>query len=467
MSQPPDISLHLDFPKIFIAGAGSRFTARVVNLSDRPLEDVVVTFACADFEKAEFTAELDGIAPGSSQEATVAVEPARVSNRPLICTLECLQGAERRTLCGVWEGLNIFERPSSQVSITNIVQDIQSHRGSEKAGFGAVNGDVNINLTSNLGQVHTLNDLLRITLPPAWQEVPLRVPGTTFIRFTADRRRIPPVFLRVYEPMQALHIRPVAAPALAAADPTPRGWRLKGGASSQLVLGRSSADADLVTRFMPADPANDSKSAGLSRKQARLSVNASGLLQVENISSGNVVIAGRSAVAVGAFSPLSSDQMLSLGTPPADLRLNFTLTQPADHFLKVTNLEDWQGFGATRHLPTESNPSWGHAQVSWLNTSPSYWHTLWFSRVIAFGRGEDVPLNIKEDALDPCHGFIHCFSGCYWLEVISSRGGVSLEDPQNPDSPSAQPVPPGVIIPLRSHMILTFGTQSFRLSKAS
>jgi hypothetical protein len=468
MSLDPILTLHLDFPKILVAGAGSRFNACITNIGTEPLQNIAVTFACADFDPPELTIELEELQPGGRQEQPVSILPTQVGSRPLICTVEFTQGTQTQSLYGNWEGLTIFERPSSQVSITNIVQDVQSHRSSgEKAEFGAVKGDVSINLTNNLAQIQSLNDLLAITLPPAWREVPLRGLTSTAIRRTSDRRRIPASFLRVYEPMAAMHIRPLGAPALTASDPSARGWRLRGGAGSQLVLGRSSNDVDLVTRFMPADPASDSKSAGLSRKQARFFVNAAGLLTVENISSGNVVIVGRTAVPVGGSSLLSSDQVLSLGTPPADLRLNVRLAPTPGHSIRLGNLEEWQGYGPSRHLPAEPEATWGHAMIDWLNSAASYWQTVWFSRLAAFGSASDVPLKLDDSDLDPCHGFLHYFCGCYWLEVISQRGGVTLHDPQNPATHAPVPIPPGVIVPLRGNMTLTLGNTSFLLTKAA
>jgi hypothetical protein len=468
MSLAPSLSLHLDFPKILVAGAGSRFSACVTNIGTEPLHNVAVTFACEDFDPPELTLEMDDLQPGGRQERAVSVLPTQVGNRPLSCTVEFTQGTQTQNLYGTWEGLTIFERPSSQVSITNIVQDVQSHRSSgDKAEFGAVKGDVSINLSNNLSQIQSLNDLLAITLPPAWHQVPLRSLTSTVIRRANDRRRIPAAFLRVYEPMTALHIRPLGAPPPSSSDPTPYGWRLRAGTSSQLVLGRSSSDADLVTRFMPAESANDHKSAGLSRKQARFSVNAAGQLAVENISSGNVVIVGRTALPAGGASLLAGDQSLSLGTPPADLRLHARLAPAPAHSIRVANLEEWQGHGPSRHLPPEPEANWGHLLLDWLNSAPSFWQTVWFSRLAAFGTSAEVPLRLEDPDLDPCHGFLHYFCGCYWLEVISQRGGVALHDPQNPDANAQVAVPPGVIVPLRANMTLTLGSSSFLLTKAA
>jgi hypothetical protein len=78
-----------------------------------------------------------------------------------------------------------------------------------------------------------------------------------------------------------------------------------------------------------------------------------------------------------------------------------------------------------------------------------------------------VPLRLEDPDLDPCHGFLHYFCGCYWLEVISQRGGVALHDPQNPDANAQVAVPPGVIVPLRANMTLTLGSSSFLLTKAA
>lgn len=464
MSTTPSLSLHLDFTKILVAGAGSRFSACLINQGTEPLHNIAITFDCADFDPPEQTLEIDDLPALSRQEKAVSVMPAQVGSRPLNCIVEFTQGTQTHSLHGTWDGLTIFERPSSQVSITNIVQDVQSHRSNgDKAEFGAMKGDVSINMTSNLAQVQTLNDLLAITLPSSWQEVKLKsLTGTASLR-TSDRRRIPATFLRVYEPISALLIRQLGAAPLAANDPTPHGWRFRGGNGSQLVLGRSSNDADLVTRFMPADPTSDSKSVGLSRKQARLSAHPSGMVNVENISSGNVVIVGRSAVPVGGSSLLSSDQALSLGTPPADLRLGVRLTPPSNQPVRVMNLADWQGYGPSRHLPPEMPATWGHAVFEWQNSAPSYWQTVWFSQLAAFGSAPDVPVSLPDSGLDACHGFFHYLCGCYWLEVVSTRGGITVSDPLCGELA----VLPGMLVPLRSGMTLNLGGQIFTLTKAA
>lgn len=467
MSQHPDLQLSLDFPKIFIAGIGSHFKACVVNSSDQRLEGVAISFVCQGFDPPEITLEFEDVPPGEHRERPVAVHPVRIGSQLMSCSLECVQGGLQRRFSGTWQGLTVFEKPASQISITNIVQDIQSHRGQDKAGYGAINGDVSINMTSHLGDVRSLNDLLAITLPPAWHPLPLSSLTAMDYRRTTNRRRIPATFQRVYEPMQALSLRPMEAPQESSAtDPTVCGWHLKGGAASQLVLGRSSTDCDLVTRFMPQDEANHGKSAGLSRKHARLSVAESGLLQVTNISSGNVVLAGRSAVAVGAGSPLSGNEILALGIPPADLRLNILLAPAPEHDIKPVNIEEWQGYNASRILPAPTF-SWGHAQIQWLNSAPSFWTTVWFGQMAAFGSAPEAPISLGDSGLDPCHGFIHHLHGCYWLEVISDRDGVWLEDPQNAAFTGPQPVPPGVLLPLRSYMQLTLGSKVLRLRKAA
>jgi hypothetical protein len=402
MSASDSVSLYLAFPKILVAGFGSFFRATLVNRESTTLENVAVTFACADFDPPEIVLDFDAVAPGARVDKTISITPARPGSRPLACAVEFSLGSDSKSLFGSWEHLTIFEKPSNEINITNIVRDVQSHRSSgEKAEFGAVKGDVSINLTNNLTQIRTLNELLAANMPDELHQVHLRSLTTTEFSSSSNRRRIPSAFLRVYEPMAALSLRPLGAPPPDPRAPAVCGWRLRGG-GTPLVLGRSSVDVDMVTRFMPADAANDSKSAGLSRRQARLSVNGSGQVQVENVSSGNVVI--------------------------------FT---------------------------------WGHALFDWQNSAPSYWNTVWFSRLAAFGSAEDVPLRLDDPGIDPCHGFLHYFNGCYWLEVISPRGGVTLHDPQIPLASPPLPIPPGVIVPLRGNMTLTVGSTSYLLTKAA
>jgi hypothetical protein len=467
MSASDSVSLYLAFPKILVAGFGSFFRATLVNRESTTLENVAVTFACADFDPPEIVLDFDAVAPGARVDKTISITPARPGSRPLACAVEFSLGSDSKSLFGSWEHLTIFEKPSNEINITNIVRDVQSHRSSgEKAEFGAVKGDVSINLTNNLTQIRTLNELLAANMPDELHQVHLRSLTTTEFSSSSNRRRIPSAFLRVYEPMAALSLRPLGAPPPDPRAPAVCGWRLRGG-GTPLVLGRSSVDVDMVTRFMPADAANDSKSAGLSRRQARLSVNGSGQVQVENVSSGNVVIAGRMAVPVAAMALLPPEQNLGLGTPPADLRLGVRLAPAPHHSIRLMNLAEWQGYGSSRHLTSDSEPTWGHALFDWQNSAPSYWNTVWFSRLAAFGSAEDVPLRLDDPGIDPCHGFLHYFNGCYWLEVISPRGGVTLHDPQIPLASPPLPIPPGVIVPLRGNMTLTVGSTSYLLTKAA
>lgn len=463
MSSADSAGLYLAFPKIFVAGFGSFFRATLVNQDVQPMLGAVLTLACADFDPPEIIVELGDLASGARMDKTISITPTQPGSRPITCTLEFTLGSDTKALFGNWEHLTIFEKPSSEINITNIVRDVQSHRSTgDKAEFGGMKGDVSINLTNNLNQIHTLNDLLSATVPDELHRLLLRSLTTTEFSFTSDRRRIPSSFLRVYEPMQSLSLRPQGAPPPDPRVPAVCGWRLRG-AGLPLTLGRSSLETDLVTRFMPVDAANDSKSAGLSRKQARLSVNAQNQVQVENISSGNIVLAGRMAVPVSAMALLPPEQNLALGTPPSDLRLGVRLAPAPHHQVRLLNLVEWQGYGPSRHLPPEMPATWGHAVFEWQNSAPSYWHTVWFSQMAAFGSSQDVPVSLPDSGLDACHGFFHYLSGCYWLEVVSTRGGITVSDPLCGEAA----VVPGTLVPLRSGMTLNLGGQILTLTKAA
>ncbi|MGV3660445.1 MAG: FHA domain-containing protein [Prosthecobacter sp.] len=466
------VSLQLAFPKVFIAGFGSFFHARLVNEGDETMRSPVITFACPDFDPPEVTVPFDDLHPGACHDRTVSVNPARPGSRPMGCVVEFAGRDVSAAQVGNWEGLTVFEKPASEINVTNIIRDVQSHRSSgEKAEYGAVKGDVSINVTNHLDQIRTLNDLLSITIPVQFQAIRLRGVGTTDMFVVSDRRRIPPPFLRVFEPMSALFLRPLSADLApgTAVDASPRGWRLKGG-GQPLVLGRSSTDADVVTRFMPSSPANDTKSAGMSRKHARLAVPGEGQLQVENVTSGNSVQVGHHFVPSGSLLPLSPGQYISLGTAPADLRLCVRLTPALHHDSRIINLLEWSGANATVHRTDVERPAWGHAIFDWQNSAPSFWHTVWFTRLASFGSGRESAICLQddpaEDLLAPCHGFFHFFRGCYWLEVISPRGGVTLSDPQVLEG---QPVPvsPGQITPLRSGMTVTIGRNVLSVARAA
>jgi hypothetical protein len=81
----------------------------------------------------------------------------------------------------------------------------------------------------------------------------------------------------------------------------------------------------------------------------------------------------------------------------------------------------------------------------------------------AFGSASDVPVSLPDSGLDACHGFFHYLSGCYWLEVVSNRGGITLSDPLCGEAA----VLPGTLVPLRSGMTLHLGAQILTLTKAA
>ncbi|MBL9132736.1 MAG: FHA domain-containing protein [Verrucomicrobiaceae bacterium] len=463
------ITLQLAFPKVFVAGFGSFFYARLVNDDAAPLRAPVVTFTCPDFDPPEVAVPFEIIAPGGYQDVTVSINPARAGSRPLGVVVEFSDKDISSALVGNWEGMTIFEKPANEINVTNIIRDVQSHRSSgDKAEFGAVKGDVSINVTNSLGEVRTLNDLLSAAFPVHFQTIRLRGFGTTDMFVISDRRRIPHALLRVFEPMSALSLRPLTAPPGTSTDPTVQGWRLKGG-GQPLVLGRSSADADLVTRFMPANPSNDTMSAGMSRKHARLSVSKEGQIQVENITSGNVAHVGGQFVPSGALMLLAPGQWMSLGTAPADLRLSVSLKPALHQDARIINLQEWAGTTPTAHHADVERPAWGHAVFEWPNSAPSFWHTVWFTRIAPFGSAMDAAVRLPddpaEDLLAPCHGFFHYLRGCYWIEVISPRGEVTLSDPHVQDG---QPIAilPGQMAPLRSGMTLTIGKNVLSVAKA-
>lgn len=467
------VSLQLAFPKVFVAGFGSFFHARLVNLGDETLHGAVVTFSCPDFDPPEVAVPFESILSEDHQDVTVSVHPRTAGCRPLACVIEFADRDSSAALVGSWEGMTVFEKPANEINVTNIIRDVQSHRSSgDKAEFGAVKGDVSINVTNSMGDVRTLNDLLSAAFPIQFLPVRLRGFGTTNMFAVSDRRRIPHPLLRVFEPMSAVFLlqRELDATPMvtSGSDASLRGWRLKGG-GQPVVLGRSATETDVVTRFMPPGPANDTMSVGMSRKHARLSVTREGQVQVENVTSGNAVMAGTHFVPSGAGMLVSPGHQISLGTAPADLRLAVRLHPAVHQEARIINLQEWAGSTPTAHHAEPERPTWGHATFEWLNSGPSLWQTVWFTRTVPFGSARDAPVALKddpsEDLLAPCHGFFHYFRGCYWLEVVSPRGAVAVSLPHVQEG---RPIPilPGQMVPLCSGMILTIGRNILCVTKA-
>ncbi|MFZ4592885.1 MAG: hypothetical protein ACOYOF_01420 [Verrucomicrobiaceae bacterium] len=446
------VTLEVNFPRVFVVGCPSFFEFSLLNASHLPLHDIVLNLNCALLGLIDHVIKLASIDARESRLLHVDVIPQAGGSQPIRCLLDAVQDRNSVRIAGVCSDLIVYERPESPANISVIVKDIQSHRSTgEKAEFGGVKGDVNIHVTDLLPNVQTTNDLLQLRLPDSFIHIrldPITAPDA------CEMLSIPAPFLRYFEPADVMQLTPSdGSPDDGAAA---HGWRLCAGCA-EVSLGRSSQDADLVTRYLPATKENNAKSAVLSRKHALLRMKESeASLSVESLSAHSLVRVGAVQLRPGCPTPVPATEVLSVGPALADLRLRCTVRKPLlPRNLRVANLSEWIGNRVTQGMNEEGN--WGRIEFDYLNSAPALWQTLWFQRHIPFGQGHGAAFTIDSPHLDGITGYIHHLRGGFWIECASNLSEAIIVD--------GHPLRDGDLVPLRDGMKLLIGKIAITLKR--
>ena len=445
MSSPslPPVVLSLNFPRVFVVGCPSFLQISLHNQGGSSLLEVVLSLSCPLLGLVNHVVKIGAVTSCESRLIHVDVVPQSGGSQPVRCRLEGV--FERNLLCldGTCSDFMAYERPDSPANVSFIIHDIQSnHSTGDKADFGSVKGDVTLNITDVFKDVQSVNQLLQLRLPDFF--IPVHLAAIAAAE-RCEMLCIPDAFLRCYEPSEVLQLTPVGSEA--DGDAT-HGWRLCAG-TAELALGRSSQDADVVTRFLPATVENNARSAVLSRKHALLRLDeADARITVESLSAHGLVRVGATQIRPGCPTPVSKDDVLSLGPALSDFRLRCSVRKPLlpRHF-RLANLTGWIGNGATQSMAEDGN--WGRVIFEHLNSAPALWQTLWFHRHIPFGTRHGAVLALDAALAEGVSGYFHHLRGCFWLECTSETPGLVQVD--------GHPLLDGDIVPLREGMKVRLG----------
>jgi hypothetical protein len=352
---------------------------------------------------------------------------------------------------GVWKRLTVYERPQSPANVSVIIQDIQSHRSDgDKAEFGGVKGDVNIAVHDLLPKIQSLNDLIQLELPNDFRAVLLHRSLKTD---DTEVLRIPNPFLKNYQPADVIHLSPENDSSTA--EGPLMSWRLCSG-SAGVILGRSSQDCDLVTRFLPGTSENAAKSATLSRKHAILRITPEGRFQAEALTSHALVHVGTATAPTGVPVPIQDGEVVSLGPPMSEFRLSCRLQNVA--LVRRFRIANFGNCAASRVKPPQStNPDWGRAEFECLNSSFSFWNVVWFQAPVPFGSVSDGRIGVNSSDLDSALGYFHHHHGAFWVESCAQRDGAVVLNGTHLED--------GDIAPLQDGSVLELNGMKFRLSR--
>jgi len=440
---PVPVTLELNFPRVFVVGCPSFFELSLQVIGEQPLHDIVLSLNCPLLTLTDHLIKLGSMSSRESRLVHVDVVPQAGGSQPIRFLLDAAQERTSVRLSGVCRDFSVYERPETPANISVIVKDIQSHRSTgDKAEFGGMKGDVNIHITDLLPNVQTANDLLQLRLPDAF--IPTRLDSIT-APDACEMLSIPDIFLRYFEPADVIQITPAN---VSTDGDSPLGWRLCS-ATAEVALGRSSQDADLVTRFLPTTSENNAKSAVLSRKHALLRVvESTAEVTVESLSAHALVRVGSQLLRPGCPTSVPPTEMLSIGPALADWRLRCTVRKPLlPRNFRVANLTSWLGQRITQTMIEDGN--WGRIEFDYLNSAPTFWRTVWFHRYVPFGSGHGNALLFDTTQLEGTPGYLHHIRGCFWIECTTECEGIITVD--------GHALRDGDIVPLRDGMKLTLG----------
>ena len=445
------LQLHLNFPRILVFGCPSSFEYRLTNSGALPASDVSITVTCSSLGLTGHESIIGTLAPGASREGHIEVQPEAVGAPTLRFEVEAAYGKQIVRLEGYRKRLTVYDPPKSPANVSVIIQDIQSHRSEgDKAEFGGVKGDVNISVHDLLPKIQSLNDLIQLELPDDFRPVLLQ---PSLRKDDTEILRIPAPFLKFYQPADVIHLAPDGE--VANAEGPLNAWRLCAG-SSGVILGRSSQDCDLVTRFLPCNSENNAKSATLSRKHALLRITPQGRVQAESLTSHALVHVGTATAPTGVPLPLQEGEVISMGPSMSEFRLSCSLRYVSlARKFRITNFGD---SAASRvKLAKSSVADWGRAEFTFLNSTPSFWNLVWFHAPVPFGSVSNGRIGVNSPNLDAALGYFHHHQGAFWIESCAQRdGAVMLNGTQLDD---------GDIAPLQDGSVLELNGIKFQISR--
>lgn len=217
-------------------------------------------------------------------------------------------------------------------------------------------------------------------------------------------------------------------------------------------LGRSPFQADFITRFLPANPANDELTHQLGR--VHILAEASGTRVTIRDGNGDAASVNGSSLDDTSLdndqpAPLHHRAMLTLG---GVFSLEVVpLVSPAPAPLKITNLGD--------DAPSERPPEVGGAVYFFpTHRQPAVRHAVWIFSKAGFGLdgAHRIVWDVRGDASSPA-AFFHD-RGCFWL------GNAAL--PDDTIEVSGVALPRGGLVPLANGQALRIGTVHFTIELA-
>ena len=432
----------LNFNHLVISGYPSTFQIVMENQGTTPLEQIEFTMESRGLERGA-RKTVTKLLPGQSQRHLVEIEPIRSGNFVLQAMIKCRQEARQLALVGS-RTIRINEAPKSGDILSGLAQlQRNSEDASASGGAGAIG-----NLIPR-GSVRTVNDLLDLELPDAFEPLELTLDYEISMRALAEeeagtrhRLQIPGVFLNESAPATILKLEPMERSAT-----TPE---IKLVATPTFSLGRSREEADYLLWFWPRNEANDQKTRRISKKHC-IFTSRDGKLFVGPTGANRTILDGKE-INPNESEPFERRGILAVaGIYFLDVT-PFCVDVPDDP--QISNLANWQG----PSTPETSIKAKGSVRFLPMTRSVLDQNSTWFFTVGTFGTSRSNPVIADIKGLAEIQGRFYHYLGCFWIETTSDNGAVHLD---------ATPLEPGFIAPLVGGQILKLGGKSFKVTVAS
>jgi hypothetical protein len=440
-SQGP-LRVFLNFNHLVISGYPSTFQVVMENQGATPLEQIEFSMESRGLERGA-RQTVAKLLPGQSQRHLVEIEPIRSGNFVLQAMIKCRLEVRQLALVGS-RTIRINEAPKPGDILSGLAHLQRNSPDTASAGGAGALG----NLIPR-GSVHTVNDLLDLELPDAFEPLELTLDYEISMRALAEeeagalhRLQIPGVFLNESAPAAILRLEPMERSAT-----TPE---IKLVATPTFSLGRSREEADFLLWFWPRNEANDQKTRRISKRHC-IFTQRDGKLVVSPTGANRTLLDGKE-INPNESEPIERRGILAVaGIYFLDVT-PFCVDVP--DYPQILNLKNWQG-PSTPDAPT---PAKGSVRFLPMTRSVLEQNSTWFFTVGAFGTSRSNPVITNIKGLAEIQGRFYHYLGCFWIETTSDNGAVHLD---------ATRLEPGFIAPLVGGQILKLGDKSFKVTVAA
>jgi hypothetical protein len=432
----------LNFNHLVITGYSSLFEIVVENRGAHPLEQIEIVMESRGLEQAARKV-IPKLPLGQSQRHLFEIEPIRSGNFVLQATIKCREESKQLSLVGS-RSLRINEAPKAADILSGMVQ---LRRNSDESTLPAEGGG-SIGTLIPQGSIRTLNDLLNLELPDAFEPLELTLDYEVSMRALAEeeasghtRLQIPTVFLNEGTAASQLGLEPME---MGSSVP-----EIRLVATPTFSLGRAREESDYLLWFWPRSEGNDQKTRRISKKHCVFTASET-KLSVSTIGANRTIFDGRE-IKSAESEPFERRGILALSG------IYFLDVTPFRSDLpggpKISNLHNWHGPVSLENIPKPG----GSVRFLPMTRSVLPQNSTWFFTDGAFGTSRSNPVIIDIKDLAEIQGRFYHYLGCFWIETTARNGAVHLDGAR---------LEPGIIAPLVGGQILKLGSKSFKVTTA-